>query len=172
MDISEKNQEGAMADDIIERKEKFMEQFFVLDEPIEESIKEMRDHAVEINNVLAAEMVKMFREKFSSHHVSIDKYCDERYKKYMATFTDVLNYRCEEVAKYLHDNNVFNLNFDGDGDALETKPNEEKPDENEVKKIDESITKLLNKKQECQVLRQNIKEAQALNKTLANLLNV
>lgn len=155
------------------RKEKFLEQFFLLDEPIEDSIKEMQGHAMEISEVLSGEIVEIFRELFCNTE-SAHEYCTEHQKLFLKKYKSVLNFRCEEVTKYLHDNKVFNLNFDnGDDGELLDKPEAEQKDafdEEEDKRIDEEILRLINKKQDCQVLKQKLQEAQLLNESMGKLL--
>ena len=163
----EKNQEKVK--DISVRKEKFLEQFFLLDEPIEDSIKEMQGHAIEISEVLSSEIVEMFRELFCSSEEA-HEYCTDHHKSFLKKYKSVLNFRCEEVAKYLHDNKVFNLNFDEPDEAEELQQQRDDFDENEDKKLDEEILRLINKKQDCMVLKQKLQEAELLNEAMGNLL--
>ena len=168
----EKSQEEVK--ELLSRKEKFLEQFFLLDEPIEDSIKEMQGHALEISEVLSGEIVEIFQEIFCNNESAHD-YCKEHHKLFLKKFKSVLNFRCEEVTKYLHDHKVFNLNFDNDNDSesLEKQDAEQKDsfDEEEDKKIDEEILRLINKKQDCQILKQKLQEARLLNESMDTLLN-
>lgn len=166
----EKSQEGTK--ELSSRKEKFLEQFVLLDEPIEDSIKEMQDHAMEISKVLSEETVEIFHELFCKTE-SAREYCTEHHKLFLKKFNSVLNFRCEEVTKYLHDNKVFNLNFDNCDNSGESLEAEQKDvfDEEEDKRIDEEILRLINKKQDCQVLKQKLQEACLLNESMDNLLN-
>ena len=67
------------------------------------------------------------------------------------------------------------MNFDNDNDSesLEKQDAEQKDsfDEEEDKKIDEEILRLINKKQDCQILKQKLLEARLLNESMDTLLN-